>query len=145
MPTSLKRKWWQRLAGIPASPLLSQKSWRWDGEVLAVDLSLCPELLAPGTGARIEGKELPARVLVVHGDDDEYHAFINVCTHSGRRLDPIPNTGTVQCCSFGRSTYNYEGEPLPSACARHPIDRIPCARSDSVLRIGPLSSQAKPR
>ena len=48
---------------------------------------------------------ITARTLVVHGDDGTFHAFANRCRHMGRRLDPVPGTETVQCCSviFGIS------------------------------------------
>ena len=53
------------------------------------------------------------RVLVIRGDDGKFHAFRNRCTHIGhRRLDPVPETGTVQCCSVGKSTYTYDGKKI---------------------------------
>jgi nitrite reductase/ring-hydroxylating ferredoxin subunit len=56
---------------------------------------------------------LPIRVLVIRGDDGKFHAFHNRCTHIGhRRLDPVPGTGTVQCCSVGKSTYTYDGKKI---------------------------------
>ena len=62
---------------------------------------------------RFEGGGLPCRVLVVRGDDDVFRAFQNRCTHLGhRRLDPVPGTNYVQCCSVGRSTYDPEGKNI---------------------------------
>ncbi len=29
-----------------------------------------------------------------------------------RRLDPVAGTGTVQCCSVGKSTYTYDGKKI---------------------------------
>ena len=86
------------------------KCWSFaDGE-LTLDLTKVPELSGTGTAIRIEGPALPKRVLIVHGDDDAFHAFHNCCTHGKRRLDPVPGAGTVQCCSMGISTYDYNGQ-----------------------------------
>ena len=61
----------------------------------------------------MEGWGLPLRVLVIRGDDGKFHAFHNRCTHIGhRRLDPVSGTGTVQCCSVGKSTYTYDGKKV---------------------------------
>jgi len=46
---------------------------------------------------QIRSNNLPVRVLVVYGEDGEYRAFQNRCTHMGhRRLDSVPGTSTVQ-------------------------------------------------
>ena len=60
----------------------------------------------------MEGKNLPERVLIVHGDDDKFYAIRNRCQHMGRRLDPVPGTSTVQCCSVSKTTYAYDGKVL---------------------------------
>ena len=72
----------------------------------------------------MEGKNMPNRVLVVHGEDGEYRAFHNQCTHLGhRRLDPVPGTNTVQCCSVNKSTYDTEGTKIygPGAASHYPL------------------------
>ena len=86
------------------------------------------ELKAPGGAARFEGNNLPMRVLVVYGEDGEYRAFHNRCTHMGhRRLDPVPGTDTVQCCSINKSTYDADGNkifgPAPRPITRYPVEK----------------------
>jgi nitrite reductase/ring-hydroxylating ferredoxin subunit len=76
---------------------------------LMIDLNRVPELSNPGGAIRLEGLNLPERILVVHGDDGQFRAFRNRCRHMGRRLDPVPGTQAVQCCSISKSTYSYEG------------------------------------
>jgi len=50
---------------------------------------------------------------MIRGDDGEFYAFHNRCTHFGhRRLDPVPGTGTVQCCSVNKSTHTYDGKKV---------------------------------
>lgn len=112
--TFLKRGFFQRLFGIPATRRPSDPlSWRFEGGRVTIDLARAPELKSPGGALRLEGGGLPLRVLVVHGDDGAFHAFQNRCSHIGhRRLDPVPGTKTLQCCSVGRSTYTYDGEKI---------------------------------
>jgi nitrite reductase/ring-hydroxylating ferredoxin subunit len=110
---SLKRNIFQRLLGkcVTREPI-ERDSWRYSDGKLEVDLSKIPELSDPGSAVRLEGDELPERLLLVHGDDGEYRLFRNRCTHGGRRLDPVPGASTVQCCSIGKSTFDYSGKLL---------------------------------
>ena len=125
----LKRNFFQRLLGVPATAKPQNDScWNYAGGKLTVELSKAPELNAPGGAARFEGSNLPARVLVVHCEDGEYRAFQNRCTHMGhRRLDPVPGTNTVQCCSVNKSTYDSEGNkiygPAPGPVTRYPVEK----------------------
>lgn len=53
--------------------------------------------------------------MVMRDGQGMYRAFRNHCEHDGRRLDPVPGTQTVQCCSIGQSVYNYEGKIINGA------------------------------
>ena len=91
-----------------------------------IDLKRAPELETPGGALRLEGDGLPRRVLVIRGDDGGFCAFHNRCTHLGhRRLDPVPGTETVQCCSVNKSTYTYDGRkvygPNPAPVRTFPV------------------------
>ena len=102
----LKRNFFLRIFGICATREPSDtECWRFADNVITVELSRAPELAEPGGAIRLEGKNLPERILVVHGEDGEYHAFLNKCVHGKRRLDPVPGTYTVQCCSVGKSNW----------------------------------------
>ena len=35
--------------------------------------------------------------------------------HGGRRLDPVPGSDLVQCCSVGKSTFDHGGRPIYGA------------------------------
>ena len=110
----LNRGFFQRIFGLPAiQKPLDPQCWSFsDGKVM-IDLNRAMELKKPGGAMRLEGSGLPMRVLVIRGDDGKFHAFHNRCTHIGhRRLDPVPGTGTVQCCSVGKSTYAYDGKKV---------------------------------
>lgn len=116
----LNRNIFQRIFGIPAtSKPLDPQCWSYGEGKIKIDLRRAPELKNIGGALRLEGNGLPMRVLVVHGDDGAFCAFRNRCTHLGhRRLDPVPGTGTVQCCSVNKSTYTYNGNKVfgpPSA------------------------------
>jgi nitrite reductase/ring-hydroxylating ferredoxin subunit len=94
-----------------------------------VDLTRVPELAEPNRAVRLEKKGFPDRFLLIHGDDGRYYAFKNRCIHGGRRLDPIPGTRHVQCCSIGRSTYDYSGKVL-SGPAKGPLEALPVRIED---------------
>jgi nitrite reductase/ring-hydroxylating ferredoxin subunit len=110
----LERSFFQRIFGAPATPTpVDPQCWSFsDGKIL-IDLRRATELKKPGGALRLENGGLPMRVLVIRGDDGKFHAFHNRCSHVGhRRLDPVPGTATVQCCSVGKSTYTYDGKKI---------------------------------
>lgn len=110
---TLKRTFLQRLFGISATKVpADQGCWTYADGKLRLELRRAHELAQPGGAIRLEGKNLPDRILVVRGDDGNYHAFRNRCQHMGRRLDPVPGTPTVQCCSINKTTYAYDGKVL---------------------------------
>lgn len=125
----LRRNFLQRLLGISATakPKI-ENCWNYANGKLTISLSKTPELTLPGGAARFEGNNLPVRVLVVYGEDGEYRAFQNRCTHLGhRRLDPVPGTSTVQCCSVNKSSYDSDGNkifgPAPGPVTRYPVEK----------------------
>ena len=120
----LKRSFFQRLFGIPATAKPGvDDCWHYEDGKLTVDLAKTRELKSPGGAIRLEGKNLPRRVLVVHGEDGEFRAYHNRCSHLGhRRMDPVPGTDTVQCCSVNKSTYDSQGNKIFGP-APHPITR----------------------
>jgi len=65
-----------------------------------------------GGAVRIEGEVLSDPILVVLGDDGNYYAFKNRCTHGERMIDPVVGTMTLECCSVSKSTYDYDGNVL---------------------------------
>jgi len=130
----LKRSFFQRLLGKSATtePGIGG-SWNYADGTLTIDLGKALELKTPGGAMRFEGKNLPKRVLVVHTEDGEYRAFHNRCTHLGhRRLDPVPGTDTVQCCSLNKSTYDSVGNKIFGP-APHPITRYPVKKEQEIL------------
>jgi nitrite reductase/ring-hydroxylating ferredoxin subunit len=121
--------------GICATQLpLNDNCWSCTGGKIEVDLSLAPELDQPGSGLRLEGKECPQRILLIYGDDCQFHAFHNKCEHGGRRLDPVPSEEKVQCCSIGKSTYDYEGK-IMSGPAGEPVKTYPVELVEGKLTI----------
>ena len=132
---SNKRSVIQRIFGIPATGVPADvESWSFDGTVLTVELEKIRQLSEKGGAARFEGRGLPDRVLIVNGDDGQFHAFSNRCKHMGRRLDPVPGTGTVQCCSVNKTTYDYTGKPVFGP-ARGPVKTYPVTAEDGKLMI----------
>ena len=108
--------------------------WKISDGKIEVDLSRSPELSQKGSAIRMEGKGLQKRVLVVHGDDGEFHAFVNKCTHAKRRIDPRSGTSKIECCSVGKSTWDYEGK-LISGLAKKDLPILPVAKKDGVLLV----------
>jgi len=97
------------LGRCTTKPPLEADSWSFSSGRLELDLARTPELARPGGAVRLEGGGLPARVLVVKGLDGAFHAFLNKCPHGGRRIDPLADKDKVECCSVGKSTFDYQG------------------------------------
>ncbi|MDP8206035.1 MAG: Rieske 2Fe-2S domain-containing protein [Candidatus Electryonea clarkiae] len=113
---SSKRNFFQRMLGKSATkPPEDESCWEYSDGLITVDLIKASELSESDGSISLEGKNLPDRILVIRGDDNDYHAFKNSCAHGKRRLDPVPGAGTVQCCSMGKSTYDYHGKRLAGA------------------------------
>jgi nitrite reductase/ring-hydroxylating ferredoxin subunit len=121
LTTNISRSVFQRCVGAPATPEpRDSHGWlRTESKVL-VDLLRTPELLRPEGAVRLEGGDPWVRLLVFRGDDGRFHAVHNACSHWGRRMDPVSGTGTLQCCSLARSTFDYSGHCLRGP-ARRPI------------------------
>lgn len=135
-PTFLHRSIWQRIFGIPATDKPQDETgWDYNSGQLTIRLDQIPELTRPGTAMRFEGKGMPKRILVVFGEDRQYRAFHNRCTHMGhRRLDYVPGTETVQCCSVNKSTYRFDGQKIfgPNPL---PINTFPVESAEGELRV----------
>lgn len=122
----LQRNIFKRILGIPVtSKPADSDCWTYADGKVTIDLKKTPELQKPGDAIRLEGRNLPERLLVVLEEDGKYHIFRNRCTHVGhRRLDPVPGTRTVQCCSVSKSTYDFEGGnvygPAPDPIITYP-------------------------
>jgi nitrite reductase/ring-hydroxylating ferredoxin subunit len=132
----LQRSIWQRIFGISATDKPQDDSgWHYAAGQLTISLERIPELTRLGTAVRFEGKRLPARILVVFGEDKQYQAFQNRCTHLGhRRLDYVPGTETIQCCSVNKSTYTFDGNKIHGPAPR-PIQTYPVDVGEKELRI----------
>jgi nitrite reductase/ring-hydroxylating ferredoxin subunit len=125
----------KRLLGIcNTQPPGDASCWKYVSGNLEIDLARAPELSGTGGAIRIEGARSPERVLVFRGDDGELHAFVNRCSHMGRRLDPLPGQGVVQCCSVGKATHDYDGEKK-SGLARGAIVSLQTEENEGRLTI----------
>ncbi len=132
-------KFLKRIFGICETPLPGDpQSWSVQDGTVKIDLSRTPELKNPGGGVRLEGKGLDPRLLVFHGDDGQYHAIANRCTHMGRRIDTIAGSHTIQCCSVSRSTFTYDGQPVGGA-AKKPIKTYPVTLDGEILTLTPTA------
>lgn len=140
-PKTLRRSLLQRIRGIPATePPHDPACWTFADGKVRIDLQRAPELHERSGALRLENPSLPERVLVMLGEDGRYHAYRNACTHGGRCFDPVPNTFTVQCCSLGRSTYDYDGRVL-SGPARGCLRSYPVQRTNGTLIVDLSSSE----
>jgi len=112
----------KRLLGIcETRPPADAGCWTSAGGKIEIDLERAAELSQPGGAIRLEGSPLPCRLLLLHGNDGEFHAFPNRCTHSGhRRLDPLPGENQIRCCSVGKSVFDYDGRRI-SGSAQEPL------------------------
>lgn len=131
-------KFLKRIVGIcETAPPAEEGCWDYSGGEIRLQLDRTPELAPRGGAVRLEGKGLPVRVLVVHGQDGTYHAVANRCTHMGRRIDPLPGTDRIECCSVSKSRFTYEGQPVGGA-ARKPLAVYRVSLAGGVLTVGVL-------
>ena len=102
-----------RIFGIcKTDPPSDKGSWTFSDGKAEISLTRAPELSEPGNAVRLEGKGLSRRILVVRGNDGQFHAFENRCTHKGSRLDPVGPDEPLQCCSVGQSTFDLDGKVI---------------------------------
>ena len=114
-----QRNIFQRFLGICYTKKpVDEGCWTYENGKVIVDLSHAPELGRPDGAIRLEGKGIPDRLLVIHGEDGEYYAFKNHCTHGKRRLDPVPGAHNVKCCSIGKSTFGYDGKVISGSAKK---------------------------
>lgn len=112
-------------------------SWTYDNREIKIDLSKTPELADPGSAVRVEGKGMQERVLVVHGPDGKFHAFLNKCTHMGRRIDPLPGKEMIECCSVSKSTFTYSGDCVSGAARDSlPVFKVISKDNNLVIKLG---------
>jgi nitrite reductase/ring-hydroxylating ferredoxin subunit len=108
------------LAGICETQPMGINHWELQGNRVVVRVGDVPELQRAGAAVYLHGKGLDTSILIVRGNDDNYHCFPNRCTHMGRRLDPVKGKPAIRCCSVMHSTFDYQGSNL-SGPARKPI------------------------
>ena len=100
------------LRGICETKPLSRDLWEQEGNKVRVKLNQLTIPLEKGAATYIKDNALQYPVLILRTDDDTYLAFANRCTHSHRKLDPVPGQQILRCCSVMHSTFNYKGEKL---------------------------------
>ena len=133
--TADNQGFFDRVMGRPITDLPQvADAWTYKNDTLLLDLTKLPELEALGGAVRIEGDVLPDRLLVLLGEDGEYYAYQNACTHFKRRLDPIAGTHTLECCSVNQSTFDYQGNVLTGP-AKDPLTSYPLVHEDETLSI----------
>jgi nitrite reductase/ring-hydroxylating ferredoxin subunit len=125
----------KRILGICETPPPRDPGcWRFESGVLKVDLSKAQDVAQKGRAVRFEGKGLPQRVLLAHTRQGEWRAYINRCTHMGRRLDFVPESGNIRCCSVSNSLFRSSGE-LIDGPAKGPIKALNVTVSDQMLHV----------
>jgi len=124
----------KRLLGICSTPIADAGSWSYENGRIEIDLNRTPELSAPYGATRLEAKILPERILIFKGEDEQFRAVYNRCAHMGRRLDPVPENHTIQCCSVSRSTYDYSGGVMTGP-AKAAVKSLPVVQSGNRLYI----------
>ncbi len=108
-----------RLLGIcKTNPPADASAWKMENGRLEVELAKTPELNSPGGAIRLEGQGLAKRLLLLRGEDGALHAFVNKCSHAGRRLDPLPGEARIQCCSVGKSVFDYQGRRISGSAKK---------------------------
>jgi nitrite reductase/ring-hydroxylating ferredoxin subunit len=111
--------------------------WTYSEGILNLDLTKLPEIGNLGGAVRIEGDVLPNPILVLLGEDGNFYAFKNVCTHAGRMMDPVAGTMTLKCSSVickNRSTFDCQGN-VHSGLAEGALTSYKLSIEDDQMRI----------
>ncbi|MGE0082892.1 MAG: ubiquinol-cytochrome c reductase iron-sulfur subunit [Desulfococcaceae bacterium] len=117
-------KFFKRILGICETPAADEQSWRVSDNQIILDLNKIPAFSKPGSAVRLEGRGLADKILLVHGTDGNYYAFVNKCSHMGRRIDPMAGESALCCCSVSKSAYTYDGKVI-SGPAKSPLRTLP--------------------
>jgi len=98
------------LCGICYSPKLDNSLWQYqDGTLL---LKREDYEKQNSMGVYMTGGGLPNPVLLFRGNDGVLYAIKNVCSHMRRKIDPVPGSNTLRCCSVMHSSFDYSGRKL---------------------------------
>ena len=125
----------KRLFGIcETTPPTNADGWNLSGGKIEIQLDRVPELANKGGAIRLEGKGTPEKVLVIHGQNGNFHAFKNRCTHAGLRIDPFGADEQIRCCSISKSTFDYTGKLL-SGPAKGSLTSFRVEREDGKLTV----------
>jgi len=120
------------ILGICQTPPLDAGLWTPEGNRVTIRLGQAAALAPVGGAARLEGQGIASTILIVHAGGDEYLAFENRCTHSGRKLDPVEGKRELRCCSVNHSRFDYEGSKL-SGPAKGPLKKYPVEKRGEEL------------
>ena len=122
------------LAGICETRPLDQALWRVEGDQAVVLLAGASQYLPQGGAVRLEGPEVGKPVLLMRSADGDYRAYVNKCTHAGRRVDPAQDGRGLRCCSLSHSTFDLEGAKQ-SGPAKGNLTVLPVSHESGELRI----------
>ena len=118
--------------GICNSPKLNETLWHYENNVITIEESVFNDQNA--AGVYMKGQGLLKPVLLYRGDDDALHAVQSVCPHAKRKIDPIPGSGKLRCCSLMHSTFDYNGKKL-SGPAHGDLTIYPISQQNGQIQI----------
>jgi len=108
--------------------------WSFSGGRVDIDLNRAGELIRQGGAIRLEGKGLAGRLLIIRDNTGRFHAYSNKCTHMGRRIDPVPGSSDLCCCSVMGSVFNAKGE-IVSGPAKKNLKQFETVAQGSILSV----------
>jgi nitrite reductase/ring-hydroxylating ferredoxin subunit len=113
-------------SGATHTPAAPDGSHRRQGDQVIVTLSAAGELAAVGGAVRLALDGGAIRLIVVHSEDQVYHAFADRCTHNGKELDYAHEEGEIRCRSrksrFDRAGNLIKG-PAEGGLVAYPLYR----------------------
>ena len=120
------------LLGICNSPKLDESLWTYTDDEIILEESAFDNCNV--VGVYLKGQGLASPVLLYRGDDQVLRAAKNVCPHAKRKLDPLPGSSKLRCCSINHSTFDYEGNKL-SGPATGNLTIYPVKVENGIIRI----------
>ncbi len=123
------------LRGVSRTAAIRPEAYTLDHGKLTIALDRCPCLAASGGSGKLSidtGDSKPMKMIVLHVKEGQYQAFTDRCTHGGRELNFLPGQEKLQCSSFGRSTFDLQGQVLKGP-AKEPLTGYPVEKRDNTL------------
>ena len=115
------------IKGVSKTATIPEDSYRVEDNKLILDLNRIECLSDVGGAGKLSftSSDDEIKIIVLHHEAGKYKAFSDRCTHGGRELNYKHSEETLQCSSFGRSTFKLTNGHVIKGPAEGPLAVYP--------------------